>query len=186
MWFKLIVLWWREMRVNVELKSIAARLYRPFPSLRITSPINRTRNLWRTKLLRTSAMDGMSGIWDFQVGNILFYPQAGSPVCTGTVIPPCLRFISMPVKVLERRVSVLVFVNHHDCLQCTFVVNPYAPILWKRERNTYRSNGLCEVSSAYQRYQHWTWLDLQLKFQSSSITTLYITFYCSHCGTVFT
>ena len=131
MWFKLIVLWWREMRVNVELKSIAARLYRPFPSFRITSPINRTRNLWRTKLLRTSAMDGMSGIWD--VGNILFYPQAGSPVCTGTVTPPCLRFISMPVKVLERRVSVLVFVNHHDCLQCTFkfVVNPYAPILWK-------------------------------------------------------
>ena len=48
--------------VDVELKSIAARLYRPFPSFRITSPINRTRTLWRTKLLRTSAMDGMSGI----------------------------------------------------------------------------------------------------------------------------
>ena len=75
--------------VDVELKSIvnAARLDRPFPSLRITSPINRTRNLWRTKLLRTSAMDGMSSISD--VGNILFYPL--SPVCTGTVTPPCLR-----------------------------------------------------------------------------------------------
>ena len=48
--------------VDVELKSIAARLYRPFPSLRITSPINRTRTLWRTKLLRTSAMDGMSNV----------------------------------------------------------------------------------------------------------------------------
>ena len=50
--------------VDVELKSIvnAARLDRPFPSLRITSPINRTRNLWRTRLLRTSGMDGMSSI----------------------------------------------------------------------------------------------------------------------------
>ena len=143
-------------------------------------------------------MNGMSGIWD--VGNILFYPQAGSRVCTGTESPPCLRFYFHASEGVIREACaarcamcqwVLVFVNHLDLMIVYNARLWLIPILLScgKESGTLTDQmvsanlNFLELPSTY---RHWTWLDLQLKFQSPSNTTLYITFYLSHCGTVFT
>ena len=97
-------------------------------------------------------MNGMSGIWD--VGKILFYPQAGSRVCTGTGTPPCLRFYFHASEGVIREACaarcamcqwVLVFVNHLDLMIVYNARLWLIPIL----RDTYRSNGLYELELSW-------------------------------------
>ena len=143
-------------------------------------------------------MDGMSGIWD--VGNILFYPQAGSRICTGTETPPCLRFYFHASEGVIREACaarcamcqwVLVFVNHLDLMTVYNARLWLIPILlscgkraehlqikWSLRTWTFL-NFLQRIGTERDSTFNWN-------FKSPSNTTLYITFYVSHCGTVFT